>query len=145
LAWGKDPDSDFAENADGAGAGADTYEEYLADTDPAASSRVLELSGLDADLARFSLPESPSRYCQLEYGPDITNPSSVGVSNPPPEQRDGPPDGGPSFHLPEREGKQGLRSRAFHLERRFHVVSKGCQGVFLRNWRLIRICGWSGT
>ncbi len=66
-------DPDFAENADVDGDGADTYEEYLADTDPAASNSVLRLEGQTADLTEFSFPASPARFYQLEYCTDITD------------------------------------------------------------------------
>ncbi|MGD9612861.1 MAG: C1 family peptidase [Kiritimatiellia bacterium] len=70
----EDPvDPDFAEGADVDGDGQTTYEEFLADTDPAASNSVLRLEGQTADLAEFSFPASPARYYQLEYCTDITN------------------------------------------------------------------------
>ncbi len=87
----EDPaDPDFAENADIDGDGADTYEEYLADTDPAASISVLALSGTyftaaqggdDTGQIRFSFPASPARFYQLEYCTDLTNHVGVAVSN----------------------------------------------------------------
>ncbi|MGD9613163.1 MAG: hypothetical protein AB7V22_09715, partial [Kiritimatiellia bacterium] len=87
----EDPaDPDFAENADVDGDGANTYEEYLADTDPAASNSVLALSGTyftaaqvggDTGQIRFSFPASPARYYQLEYCADLTNQVGVVVSN----------------------------------------------------------------
>ncbi len=70
----EDPeDPDFDEGADYDGDGQTTYEEYLADTDPAASNSVLKMEGLSADLAEFSFPASPNRYYQLEFCIDITN------------------------------------------------------------------------
>ena len=70
----EDPASpDFAAGADVDGDGQTTYEEYLADTDPAASNSVLKMSGLTNDLRRFSFPASAARYYQLEYCTDITN------------------------------------------------------------------------
>ena len=70
----EDPDDpDFDEGADVDGDGQTTYDEFLADTDPAASNSVLKLEGLSADLDTFSFPASPARYYQLEYCTDITN------------------------------------------------------------------------
>ncbi len=70
----EDPvDPDFAANADVDGDGQTTYEEYLADTDPAASNSWLRLEGQTADLSRFTFPASSARYYQLEYCTDITN------------------------------------------------------------------------
>ncbi|MGD9611382.1 MAG: S8 family serine peptidase [Kiritimatiellia bacterium] len=70
----EDPaDPDFDENADVDGDGQTTYEEYLADTDPAASNSVLKIEGLSADLNQFSFPASPARFYQLEYCTEITN------------------------------------------------------------------------
>ncbi|HRT05385.1 MAG TPA: S8 family serine peptidase [Kiritimatiellia bacterium] len=70
----EDPaDPDFGLDADVDGDGQTTYEEYLADTDPASSNSVLKLEGLSADLDQFSFPASPNRFYQLEYCTDITN------------------------------------------------------------------------
>lgn len=70
----EDPeDPDFAEDADGDGDGRTTYEEYLADTDPASSNSVLKMEGLTTDLNQFSFPASPARFYQLEYCTEITN------------------------------------------------------------------------
>ena len=70
----EDPaDPDFDLDADVDGDGQTTYEEYLADTDPAASNSVLKLEGLSADLDQFSFPASPNRFYQLEYCTEITN------------------------------------------------------------------------
>ena len=70
----EDPvDPDFAASADVDGDGQTTYDEFLADTDPAASNSVLKMEGLSADLDQFSFPASPARYYQLEYCTDITN------------------------------------------------------------------------
>ncbi len=78
----EDPaDTNYYESADADGDGATTYEEYLADTDPAASNSVLRMEGLTSDLGQFSFPASPARYYQLEYCTDITNQGSVVVSN----------------------------------------------------------------
>lgn len=83
----EDPqDPDFAENADIDGDGRTTYEEYLADTDPAASNEVYELTGnyLNAAQAggatgeiRFSIPASPRRYYQLVYSTDLSGATIV--------------------------------------------------------------------
>ena len=70
----EDPaDPNFAPGADFDGDGATTDEEYLADTDPAAANSVLKLSGVTADLDRFSFPASPNRFYRLEYCTDVTN------------------------------------------------------------------------
>ena len=86
---GEDPvDPDFDEDADIDGDGQTTYQEYLADTDPAASNAVYELSGnyLNATQAgaatgeiRFSIPASPRRYYQLVYSTDLSG--AIIVSN----------------------------------------------------------------
>ena len=88
---GEDPaSSNFRDTADYDNAGKTTYEEYLADTDPAASNSVLKLSGNYFNAAqasnatgqiRFSFPASTGRYYQLEYCTDITNQATVAVSN----------------------------------------------------------------
>ena len=87
----EDPaDSNFYGNADFDRDGQTTYEEYVADTDPAASNSVLRLTGNYYIAARvsnttgqiqFSFPASTIRYYQLEYCTDITNHTSVVVSN----------------------------------------------------------------
>ena len=87
----EDPaDSNFYWNADFDRDGQTTYEEYVADTDPAASNSVLRLTGNYYIAARvsnttgqilFSFPASTIRYYQLEYCTDITNHTSVVVSN----------------------------------------------------------------
>ncbi len=70
----EDPaDPDFGPDADVDGDGQTTYEEYLADTDPASSNSVLKLEGLSAGLDRFSFPASPNRFYRLEYCTDVTN------------------------------------------------------------------------
>jgi hypothetical protein len=69
----EDPgDPDFGENADFDGDGRTTYEEYLSDTDPAASNSVLKLEGESADLTEFSFPASPARFYQLIYTDDLS-------------------------------------------------------------------------
>jgi hypothetical protein len=87
---GQDPGSpNFVETADYDGDGATTWEEYLADTDPAASNSVLMLSGnyfIASQVSnvtgqiRFSFPASTGRYYQLEYCTDLTN-HIVGTTN----------------------------------------------------------------
>jgi len=82
LQWVEDQeenpaDPDFDENADVDLDGQTTYQEYLADTDPAASNDVLKMEGLSADLVEFSFPASPNRFYQLEYCTEITNPSDT--------------------------------------------------------------------
>ena len=84
---GEDPvDPDFDEAADVDGDGRNTYEEYIADTDPAASNAVYELTGsyLNAAQAgaatgeiRFSIPASPRRYYQLVYSTDLSGATVV--------------------------------------------------------------------
>ena len=70
----EDPaDPDFAEGADIDGDGQTTYEEYLADTDPAASNSVLRLEGQSADLTEFTFPASPERFYQFVYTADLTS------------------------------------------------------------------------
>ena len=83
----EDPaDPDFDENADFDGDGRTTYEEYLADTDPALSNSAYALSGqyLGAVQAgnstgevRFSYPSSPNRYYQLVYSTDLSGATVV--------------------------------------------------------------------
>jgi hypothetical protein len=79
---GQNPeDPDFAWDADVDEDGATTYEEFLADTDPAASNSVLKLSGTYFNAAqasnttgqiRFSFPASSARYYQLIYTGDLS-------------------------------------------------------------------------
>jgi hypothetical protein len=79
---GEDPgDTNFWENTDYDGDGATTEEEYLADTDPANSNSVLKLEGVTVDLTEFSFPASSNRYYQLEYCTEITNQTTLVVSN----------------------------------------------------------------
>ena len=84
---GENPvDPDFEEEADVDGDGRTTYEEYLADTDPAASNEVFEVSGnyVNAGQAgaatgeiRFSIPASPRRFYQLVYSTDLSGATVV--------------------------------------------------------------------
>ena len=86
----EDPaDPDFAAGADVDGDGQTTWQEYVADTDPAASNSVLKLAGNyyiapqvsnSTGQIRFSFPASPNRYYQLEYCTDLTN-HVVGATN----------------------------------------------------------------
>lgn len=70
----EDPeDPDFDENADYDGDGRTTYEEYLSDTDPAASNSVLKLEGQSANLSEFTFPASPARFYQLIYTDDLSS------------------------------------------------------------------------
>ncbi len=87
---GKTPgDTNFVETADYDGDGVTTWNEFLADTDPAESNNVLALAGnyFTASQAgdttgqiRFSFPASTGRYYQLEYCTDLTN-HLVGTTN----------------------------------------------------------------
>ena len=84
---GEDPvDPDFDEGADVDGDGQTTYEEYLADTDPAASNSVYELTGNYRNAAveggstgalQVSFPASPNRYYQLVYSTDLSGATVV--------------------------------------------------------------------
>mgnify|MGYP001765156362 CR=1 FL=1 len=84
---GEDPvDPDFDESADVDGDGQTTYEEYLADTDPASSNEVYELTGDYVNAAqvgaatgeiRFSFPASPRRYYRLVYSTDLSGSTTV--------------------------------------------------------------------
>ena len=84
---GENPvDPDFDESADVDGDGRTTYEEYLADTDPAASNEVFEVTGnyVNAGQAgaatgeiRFSIPASPRRFYQLVYSTDLSGATIV--------------------------------------------------------------------
>ena len=81
--------SNFFENADFDGDGRTTWEEYVADTDPAASNSVLALAGSyfiasqvgdTTGQIRFTFPASPNRFYQLEYCTGLTN-HLVGTTN----------------------------------------------------------------
>ena len=93
--WVEDRQADpaapgFAPDEDADGDGVSNYEEYLADTDPTSSNSVLKLEG-DYFIAsevgevsgqiEFRFPASPTRYYQLEYCTDITNQTTVVVTN----------------------------------------------------------------
>jgi hypothetical protein len=82
-------DPRYAPDADDDGDGMTTYEEYLADTDPANSNSVLELTGRywragevggSTGQIRFSFPASPNRFYQLEYCTGLTN-HVIGTTN----------------------------------------------------------------
>ena len=87
---GEDPASpDFQANADYDFDGATTWQEYIADTDPALSNSVLKLTGsyfIASQVSnatgqiRFSFPASPDRYYQMEYCVDLTN-RIIGTTN----------------------------------------------------------------
>ena len=71
----------YSEDADYDEDGATTYEEYLADTDPASADSVLGLTGTYVNKAqaggatgemRFTFPASSARYYQLIYSADLS-------------------------------------------------------------------------
>jgi len=70
---------DYAQDADIDGDGMTTYEEYLADTDPAIAGSVLELTGTYSIVSAtngtgkmlLSFPASTGRYYQLEYSTNL--------------------------------------------------------------------------
>ena len=75
---------DYSVDADVDGDGATTYEEYLADTDPANGDSVLALTGMyvpkaqaggDTGEMRFTFPASTGRFYQLAYSTGLTNPA----------------------------------------------------------------------
>ncbi|HPT16880.1 MAG TPA: hypothetical protein PK388_06330, partial [Kiritimatiellia bacterium] len=75
--------SNFVENADYDGDGRTTYEEYLADTDPANSNAVFEVTGSYTNATgtlHLSYPASANRYYQLEYSTNLTGGQTI-VSN----------------------------------------------------------------
>ena len=71
MGQGEDPgSSSYATNADVDGDGMTTYEEYLADTDPALSGSCLRVTGTYVTangLLTMQFPQSTGRYYQLEY------------------------------------------------------------------------------
>ncbi len=72
---GQEPTSpDFAADADYDGDGETTYEEYVADTDPALYGSVLRITGtfnvVDRQY-RMVFPQSTGRYYQLEYSTNL--------------------------------------------------------------------------
>jgi endonuclease/exonuclease/phosphatase family metal-dependent hydrolase len=83
---GQDPGStDFAADADFDGDGMTTWEEYIADTDPASAGSVLALTGVYVRAAttaetgqiRISFPASTGRYYQLRYTTNLFSPSVI--------------------------------------------------------------------
>jgi endonuclease/exonuclease/phosphatase family metal-dependent hydrolase len=86
---GQDPgDPKYAPDADDDHDGMTTWEEYLADTDPAKNGSVLAITGqyvvagAGDGIGRIllSFPASTGRFYQLEYCTDLTN-HVIGVSN----------------------------------------------------------------
>ncbi len=77
-------DSNFVENADYDFDGMTTWEEYLADTDPATNASVFVVTGRFTTtdrLLRISFPASTNRYYRLECCTNLTNAASITVSN----------------------------------------------------------------
>ena len=82
-------DARFEENEDFDGVGMTTWQEYLADTDPATNGSVFVITGQYTKAAtvggtgriRLPFPASTNRYYQLEYCVKLTNASTIGVSN----------------------------------------------------------------
>ena len=75
MGQGEDPgSSNYSTNADYDGDGMNTWEEYLADTDPALSGSVLRVTGtystVDHQL-RMVFPQSTGRYYQLQYSTNL--------------------------------------------------------------------------
>jgi hypothetical protein len=72
----------FATNADYDGDGMTTYEEYLADTDPATNGSVLAITGAYSSIdrqIRLVFPQSTGRYYQLHYSTNLFQ--GVTISN----------------------------------------------------------------
>ena len=78
----------FAQGADDDRDGRTTWEEYVADTDPAASNSVLALSGAyvigtkttnGTGQIRVAFPASSNRFYRLEYCTRLTNAATVGA------------------------------------------------------------------
>lgn len=79
---GQNPASpNFAADEDYDGDGLTTYEEYLADTDPAAASSVLKLESVNSTAQRVTFPASSNRYYQIVYRTDITNTAATVTNN----------------------------------------------------------------
>ena len=67
-------DSRYGETADDDGDGMTTYQEYLADTDPAVSGSVLRVTGTFSVVDRqfrMAFPQSTGRYYQMEYSTNL--------------------------------------------------------------------------
>ena len=88
MGRGQDPgSSNYTTNSDVDGDGMNTWQEYLADTDPALSGSVLRLTGTYSissasnvtGLMRMAFPASTTRYYQLVYSTNLF--SSTIVSN----------------------------------------------------------------
>ena len=84
IGQGKDPgSSNYSTNADYDGDRMNTWQEYLADTDPAVSGSVLRLTGTysiagasnTTGLVRLVFPASTARYYQLEYSTNLFSPT----------------------------------------------------------------------
>jgi hypothetical protein len=84
---GQDPeDPDFAWDADIDNDGMTTWEEFLADTDPASSNSVYRMTGQytiaaveggESGAIRFGFPSSPNRFYQLVYSTHLFGPTTV--------------------------------------------------------------------
>ena len=84
MGQGEDPgSSNYSTNADYDNDGMNTWQEYLADTDPAISGSVLRLTGSysivsasnAAGKVRLGFPASTARYYQLEYSTNLFSPT----------------------------------------------------------------------
>ena len=84
IGEGRDPgSSNYATNADVDGDGMNTWQEYLADTDPAVSGSVLRLTGTYSIASasnatgwvHLRFPASTARYYQLEYSTNLFSPT----------------------------------------------------------------------
>ena len=84
IGEGEDPGSaNYSTNADYDGDGMNTWQEYLADTDPAVSGSVLRLTGTYSIASasnatgwvRLRFPASTARYYQLEYSTNLFSPT----------------------------------------------------------------------
>ena len=80
---GHDPQAaNYAAEADTDGDGMTTWQEYLADTDPADSNSVLRLTGtlsIAEGRLRWTFPQSVARYYQVEYSTNLAQ--GVAISN----------------------------------------------------------------
>ena len=84
IGEGRDPgSSNYATNADYDNDGMNTWQEYLADTDPGFSGSVLRLTGTYSIASasnatgkvRLAFPASTARYYQLEYSTNLFSPT----------------------------------------------------------------------